>query len=174
MGNRSDCERVQACLLVGRGSRIQANSNCWFSVISSTARPLGRLNPVFIESFDSIHNVHLLIICQFRIDRQGEDFFRSLLRDWKISTAVLQERITLLQMERERIVDIGPNSFLIQELSQLFSLWNPDDILVEDVTVLVLCCRQAAGQGRRRGYLETATDITRPSSAVPVSTAPGV
>jgi len=44
-------------------------------------------------------------------------------------------------MEGERIIDIGTNPFLVEKVPQVISLRNPDDILVIDMSVVVLDVR---------------------------------
>jgi hypothetical protein len=45
-------------------------------------------------------------------------------------------------MEGDRVIDVGTNPFLCQELFQPISFWDTDDILMKDMAVLILNARE--------------------------------
>ena len=90
-----------------------------------------------VEGPDPVCHVILLILSQFRINRKGEDLLRGLFRGREIPAAVVETGIALLEMERERIVDLGPHALLLQKLPEAIPLRGADYILIVDVAIFV-------------------------------------
>ena len=110
-----------------------------FFTPSSRLTALRRL--AAIERFDLIDHIRLLVVSQFGVNRQREDFFGGLFRGREISSPMFEEGIAFLQMKRKRVIDIRTDSLFVQERPEFISLLDINDILMEDVTVRELDCR---------------------------------
>jgi len=75
---------------------------------------------------------------EFRIDGKGQGLLRSLLGMGECTFLISQVAVALLQVEGKGIIDIGTNPFLGEEPPEFIPLGNPDDILVIDMSVVVL------------------------------------
>ena len=87
----------------------------------------------------------LLVLAKLGEDGYRQHFLRGPLRLRQIARLVSQIRKTLLQMQRQRVVDFGADLALAQEVSQFVALPGADDELVVDVVCFGRVFRSAIG-----------------------------
>src|SRR5450631_3108808 len=71
---------------------------------------------------------------QLRIDRQGQRLERRALRLRKIPATSPKVAEAFLQMQRHRVIDLGPDATLGEELAQIVAALAADHVLIEDMT----------------------------------------
>jgi hypothetical protein len=83
-------------------------------------------------------HIFLLFPGELRIDGKGEGIPCRLLRMGKITVFISEVPVAFLEVEREGIIDIGTDPFMGEELPEFIPLGNPNDILIIDMSVVVL------------------------------------
>src|SRR5260370_685863 len=77
-----------------------------------------------------------LLFGPFRIDGDCQRFRGSPFRLGEGSWRVAQVLEALLAVERDRVIDFGPDTLLAEKLPERVPLMNPNDVLIEDMTLV--------------------------------------
>ena len=94
---------------------------------------------------------------QFRVNRKRQTFLCELFADWEIACTVSQISETLLQMQRQRIVDLAADAVFRQTVLKAIAVLCANHKLVVDMACLIAW----PGQGIRLDCRRVASGITR-------------
>src|SRR5215213_8959254 len=90
-----------------------------------------------LEPLDGLNNVNLLLIGEFRITRQRERLISRRLRLRQVALLVTEILETLLQVKRDRVIDLAANAVIFQMLHQRIAITrDTNHVLMEDVTAI--------------------------------------
>src|SRR5262245_50062597 len=83
-----------------------------------------------IKFYDFLDNIALLFLSRLRIDGKCQRLGGGSFCIWEIPASVTKITEALLQMKRNRIIDLGLHAFFTQESLKSISVWKPCDKLI--------------------------------------------
>jgi hypothetical protein len=83
-------------------------------------------------------HIFLLIFGELGIDGKGQGIPCRLFRMGKVAFFISEVPVTFLQVEGERVIDIGTDPFVREELPKFIPLGDPNHILVVNMSIVVL------------------------------------
>ena len=99
---------------------------------------------LFAVKISDLPNHELLLFwSQFRVHRKGEDLCGGQLGVGKTSFMVAEMSKTRLQVQGERVIDLGLDSPFPQIAPEIVSLLDPDHIVIEDMAFAAAQRRKA-------------------------------
>src|SRR6476469_5320337 len=91
-----------------------------------------------VEALHGLAHVLDVVLSQLGVNRQRQRLGGELLADREIPSVVAQERVALLQVEWQRIVDLGADAMILQICLESVTSFTADYELVIDVAGLVV------------------------------------
>src|ERR1019366_9893338 len=104
------------------------------------------LRRLAVKVCDAFHHPALLVFVEFSKHGQRQHFFRGALGFGEVAFAVSEIDEARLQVQRDGIVDLGPDLARGEKLAQLFAAVGADDVLMENMVSGRRCVRQVNGE----------------------------
>src|SRR5438093_575114 len=112
------------------------NQNLPNSALTAESLRCSLCGPSFLVEFpDFLHYCLLHLKTDLRIDRQRHRLIGCALRLREITFFVPERSETFLKMKGHRIIHLGTNPFLLQELPQAIPIGNSKDELIVDMVI---------------------------------------